>query len=209
MSSTLKIVNQGTVIGKNPLYRLFANTEECCQWFQANHLTATEIFCCYYTKAAGKKSLNHDEVLHVALRYGWIDGVASKLKEGIFCNRWVPRRKNSNWSYRNICITEQLIKDGLMQPNGMVEFNKRAIKDKEEVYRMENPDLSLAYLKKLKKDQEGYKYFKSQSESYQKNCFKWIMSAKREETQLARLHELIESNQDQSKVQRFTTVKKK
>ena len=79
-----------------------------------------------------------------------------------------------------------------MQPTGLKAFAAR-IENKSGIYSYEqrSTELKQPYAKLLKKNKAASNFFKKQSPSYRKMIDWWIISAKKEETRMARLAKLI------------------
>jgi len=107
--------------------QLFADQTAWAAWLQQHHATEPGIWLRLAKAASELQSINHAEALHVALRYGWIDGQAKKLDDDSWLQKFTPRGKRSVWSRRNVDLVERLIAAGEMHPAGMaaVEAAKR------------------------------------------------------------------------------------
>ncbi len=79
-----------------------------------------------------------------------------------------------------------------MRPIGLKAFAAR-LENKSGIYSYEqrSTELSEPYAKLLKKNNAAWNFFENQSPSYRKMIGWWIISAKKEETRLARLARLI------------------
>ena len=60
-----------------------------------------------------------------AICFGWIDGVRKTIDKESYLIRFTPRKPTSIWSAVNIKKVEELTKQGLMQPKGLLAFEKR------------------------------------------------------------------------------------
>src|SRR5262245_37483265 len=69
-------------------------------------------------------TLTYDEALLEALCHGWIDGQTRRRDEATYRQRFTPRRRRSQWSKRNVGITEQLLAEGKMHPAGVAEIER-------------------------------------------------------------------------------------
>jgi uncharacterized protein YdeI (YjbR/CyaY-like superfamily) len=107
--------------------QLFADQAAWAAWLQQHHATEPGIWLRLAKAASELQSINRAEALHVALRYGWIDGQAKKLDDDSWLQKFTPRGKRSVWSRRNVDLVERLIAAGEMHPAGMaaVEAAKR------------------------------------------------------------------------------------
>lgn len=87
-------------------------------WLSGNWQRKEGVWIRIAKKASGIVSVTHQEVLDVALCYGWIDGQRKRLDETYFLQKVTPRRPRSLWSKVNIAKVEALIEAGRMQPPG-------------------------------------------------------------------------------------------
>lgn len=72
---------------------------------------------------AAPTSLSHGTALPSALCFGWIDGQAGSRDDATYTVRFLPRRKRSTWSKRNVEIVAQLTAAGLMRPAGQAQVD--------------------------------------------------------------------------------------
>ena len=174
--------------------KFFSSAEQFRKWLERNHETESELFIGFHKKSSGKKSITYPEALDEALCFGWIDGVRRKINETSYTQRFSPRRPKSIWSLINIKHVERLKKQGRMQSAGLVVFGRREPR-RIGVYSFENSPLQLpaAYEKKFRQNKTAWDFFEQQAPSFKKVAIFWIMSAKKEETQMSRLLQLIEN----------------
>ena len=127
-----------------------------------------------------------------ALCFGWIDGIRKRVDEISYQIRFTSRRRGSIWSAINIKRAKELIRQKQMRPAGLKAFEVR-IKNKSGIYSYEqrSPELDAPYANLLKKNKPAWNFFKTQPPSYRKMISWWIVSAKKEETRIARLAKLI------------------
>jgi uncharacterized protein YdeI (YjbR/CyaY-like superfamily) len=102
----------------------FATQDEFRAWLDAEHARSDGIWIRFAKRASGIQTVVYDEVLDVALAYGWIDGQVRRLDDTYYLQRWTPRRARSRWSKRNRAKAEQLIASGAMQPAGLAEVER-------------------------------------------------------------------------------------
>ncbi|MBI3787823.1 MAG: YdeI/OmpD-associated family protein [Ignavibacteriales bacterium] len=188
----------------------FKTPSEWRKWLQKNHNKAEELWVGFYKKDSGKPSITWPESVDQALCFGWIDGVRKSLGDISYVIRFTPRKSRSIWSMVNIKRAKELSKLGLMRPAGLEAFNKRDEKQSN-LYSYENRTRGLesGYEKKLKADKEAWEFFRSQAPSYQHACGWWVMSAKKEETRLKRLSELINVSKNKQTVRLLTSPNKR
>src|SRR2546421_6950221 len=99
----------------------FKEPKELEKWLAKNHSQSPGIWMRIYKKDSGKKSVNYDQALDVALCYGWIDGLRKKYDALSFVQRFTPRRKRSAWSKRNREHVARLIECRKMRAAGLKE----------------------------------------------------------------------------------------
>lgn len=181
--------------------KFFATQLEFRKWLEKNHKKETELIVGFYKVNSGKPSMIWSESVDQALCFGWIDGVRRSIDEISYCNRFTPRRANSNWSDINIKKVEELTKLGLMTPEGQKAFDKRK-ENKSGLYSFENEPgkLSAAFEKLFKKNKSAWNFFTTQAPSYKRVIIYWILSAKQEKTRLARLEKTIQFSSQQKRV---------
>ncbi len=72
-----------------------------------------------YKKASGKQTVPYEQLVEVALCYGWIDGMMKGLDAEKYAQRFSPRRKRSSWTEANRAIARRLIEEGRMTEAGL------------------------------------------------------------------------------------------
>lgn len=177
----------------------FKTTEEFSRWLEENHTDQNELWVGYFKKNTERASLTWSESVDVALCFGWIDGVRKTIDEKSYKIRFTPRKTSSLWSAVNVKKVKALIKLGKMKPVGLELFEKRTDK---EGYSSEDRNVPLAkeYEKQIKANKPAWEFFNNLAPSYKRDSIWWVMSAKKEETQLRRLDVLITSSEDGLKI---------
>ena len=175
--------------------KFFATPQDFRNWLEKNHAIKTELFVGFHKKDSGKKSITYKQALDEALCFGWIDGVRKRLNDTSFVQRFTPRRAKSIWSLINVRHVERLRKEGRMQPAGLAAFEQREAK-RTGVYSFENRtrELSLEFMKQFQANKKAWDFFQSEPPYIKRVCIFWVMSAKKEETKIRRLEQLIESS---------------
>jgi uncharacterized protein YdeI (YjbR/CyaY-like superfamily) len=148
----------------------------------------------FYKKDSGKPSITWAESVDEALCVGWIDGIRKSVDAERYRIRFTPRRKGSIWSAVNIRRVGVLTEEKRMRPAGLKAFAER-LENKSGVYSYEQrrDQLEEPYAAILKKNRAAWAFFQAQAPYYRKTLGWWIVSAKREETRLARLKQLVEA----------------
>ena len=167
-------------------------------WLDEHHEKQDELLVGFYKVGSGKASITWPEAVDGALCFGWIDGVRKSLGESSYVIRFTPRRAKSVWSAVNIKRVAELSASGLMRPRGVQAFERRTGK-RSEIYAYEQrkgAKLDGAYEKQFRANQKAWKFFQAQPPWYQRTASWWVISAKKEETRLKRLGQLIEDSEN-------------
>ncbi|MCE5250196.1 YdeI/OmpD-associated family protein [bacterium] len=176
---------------------LFHTRAEFRNWLQRNYSRDESVWLIF---EKGKKSttLTPQEALEEALCFGWIDGQFKKYSESDgtkYIKLFSPRRKNSNWSERNRGLAEELIQSGLMTEHGLTKIEEAQREGmwspKKVKYTSENHIKMLEAA--LEEYPETYEKFKNYPPSGRKTLSGYFADAKKEETRMRRLAQIIEA----------------
>jgi uncharacterized protein YdeI (YjbR/CyaY-like superfamily) len=102
----------------------FADATAFETWLEQNADTATHVWIRIAKKATGVPSIDWTTAVDVALCFGWIDGIARRLDDEWYVQRFTPRRARSVWSKINRDRIERLTAEGRMRPAGLAEVEK-------------------------------------------------------------------------------------
>ena len=170
--------------------RFFANAEELRDWFRDHHDKLDEQWIGFYKKHTGIPSIDWAQSVDVALCFGWIDGLRKSLGATSYKIRFTPRRAGSRWSKRNVSRMEALTAEGLAEEAGLAVFRAR------DRYMPDDQTaagaLPASLEKRIRASPKAWGFFRATRLSYRKGASAWINSAKKEETRLRRLDQLIE-----------------
>lgn len=170
----------------------FKTPGEFRKWLTKNHDKKSELLVGFYKKDSGKQSITWSESVDQALCFGWIDGIRRRIDDLSYSIRFTPRKQRSTWSNVNIKRVGELKALGLMQPDGLKAFDaRREYRSGIYAYEQRSPELPPEYQKLLNKNKAAQKFFAAQPPSYRKTVHWYVVSAKREETRLKRLNEVI------------------
>ena len=172
----------------------FETPGELRAWLEGHHATAPELWVGFYKKASGKPSITWEESVEQALRFGWIDGVRQSVDEESYTIRFTPRKPTSNWSRINVAKVEELKGRGLMAPAGLRAYEARK-PERTGVYSFERREpavLPTEFDERLRANPAATDWFERRPPGYRKTAIHWVISAKREETRLRRLQQLID-----------------
>ncbi len=194
-----------------PKPTFFPTPSDFRAWFEARHDKFRELLVGFYKKDSGKPSITWPESVQVALCFGWIDGVRKSIDETSYMIRFTPRKPTSTWSAINIKSVQELTKKGLMHPAGLKAFAARDEK-KSAIYSYEQRNsarFTCEQAKQFRSNKVAWEFFRSQAPWYQRVTTFWVISAKREETKLKRLSELIGHSQNRRTLPQLIPTKKK
>ncbi|SFH20744.1 YdeI/OmpD-associated family protein [Pedobacter insulae] len=175
------------------------------KWLAKNHLSKQAVWVVFYKKAAEKASITWSESVDVALCFGWIDSKKIKIDEQKSHQFFSKRKPNSTWSKINKTKVEQLIADGLMADAGFktIEVAKQngSWNILDSVEDLVIPaDLELAF----NDNSRAKDFFLQLSKSSKKAILQWLVLAKRPETRIKRIAEVIELANQQKKPKHIT-----
>lgn len=182
----------------------FKTQKDFRKWLEKNHLTEKELLVGFYKTKSGKESINWSQSVDEALCFGWIDGMRKSIDEISYTIRFTPRRAKSIWSNVNLKKMEELKKNNLLFPAGIKIFELRE-ENRLSIYSFEQKELELpeAFKKKLRANKKAWKFFDSMPRTYKRSCAWWIISAKREETKISRMNQLIIDSANGEKLKQF------
>jgi uncharacterized protein YdeI (YjbR/CyaY-like superfamily) len=181
-----------------------ANRAEWRAWLHENHDKKQSIWLIYYKKNAGKPSLRYSEAVDEALCFGWIDSKSKPIDGEKYIQFFCKRKPNSTWSRVNKEKIKRLTEENLMTKAGfaVIEIAKQngswtILDDVEDL--LIPDDLALEFEKKPK----AMIYFSRLSRSDKRNMLQWLVLAKRNETRLKRIMEIVTLADEQQKPKQF------
>ncbi|HEY0142130.1 MAG TPA: YdeI/OmpD-associated family protein [Thermoanaerobaculia bacterium] len=168
----------------------FPSAEAFRKWLTRHHASASELWIGFWKVDSGRSGMTYKEAVDEALCFGWIDGIRKKVDEASYTNRFTPRKPRSNWSQINIRRIAELQAEGRMHPAGMKVFEERVVSTP---YSFESAPATLSpeLEKQFRANKKAWTYFEAQPPGYRRVILHWVMSAKKEETRVARLDKLI------------------
>jgi uncharacterized protein YdeI (YjbR/CyaY-like superfamily) len=109
--------------------------------------------------------------------------------------RFSPRKPSSIWSAVNMRNMDRLIKEKRVAPAGITAYQARK-ENRSGIYSYEQRAAELVepYASQFKRNKAAWKFFQTQPPGYRKIMNWYVVSAKQEQTRLARLRKLIEAS---------------
>lgn len=95
-----------------------SKAEQFWDWLSANAESASVIWAVILKKSTGRQTVTMDQLLEVAICWGWIDVRTKSVDDQQYGIRFVPRKSGGNWTAANRSIACRLIAEGRMQPSG-------------------------------------------------------------------------------------------
>ncbi|NJD18247.1 MAG: bacteriocin-protection protein [Gemmatimonadetes bacterium] len=139
--------------------------------------------------------MTYQEAVDEALCWGWIDGVKKKVDSDLYTNRFTPRKPVSKWSDVNLRRYAELEAAGRIAAPGKAAFT-RFDPAKHRAYSFEaRPDAFPPELEsEFRRHRGAWAFFTAQPPGYRRIAIHWVGSAKREETRLRRLAQLVSAS---------------
>lgn len=172
---------------------LFDGPEDFRTWLELHHESETELWMGLTKKHVEPRGLTWEEAVPEALCYGWIDSRAERIDEDLRRQRWTPRKKTSTWSRVNLDLVERLTAQGRMRPNGIDAWDARR-EDRQATYAYEQAGLLALperYAAQLAANAAAAAFWSRATGGYQKICINWVLSAKQQATNDARMDRLV------------------
>ncbi|WP_028658485.1 YdeI/OmpD-associated family protein [Nocardioides insulae] len=102
----------------------FEDAEAFEVWLADNASTASHVWVRIAKKGTGVRSVDWTTAVDVALCFGWIDGIARRIDDEWYVQRFTPRRTRSVWSKINRERIDRLTAEGRMRPAGLAEVER-------------------------------------------------------------------------------------
>jgi uncharacterized protein YdeI (YjbR/CyaY-like superfamily) len=185
--------------------RFFRSVHEFGEWLARHHASETELHVGLYKKHAAARGMTYPQAVDEAICWGWIDGVMRRLDDDAVVQRFTPRKVKSTWSLVNVAKVKALTAAGRMQPPGVAAFKARD-PARTGIYSFEKAKVAFTgpQSRTFKAAAKAWTWFNAQAASYTHAATHWVISAKKEETRVRRLTQLIEHSGEGKKLQRFT-----
>lgn len=161
-------------------------------WLAEHHAAESEVWLIFLKQGRGPDSLTYQQALDEALCFGWIDSIIQRIDDEKYARKFTPRQMSSSWSEVNRRRVAELIHAGRMQPPGLAKVTF-SLPDASQPPTPRpqftfTPDMQAIF----QANPQAWEYFNKQAPTVRRMNTGWVMSAKKEETRLRRLHELID-----------------
>ncbi len=170
----------------------FKNDKEWRKWLHENHNIHKGVELIFYKNDSNFESMRWEEAVKVAICYGWIDSTVRKLDEERRKQVFTPRKDKSVWSKLNKSYIEQLLKQNLIHESGLKKIALAKQNGSwETLDAVENLEIPEDLQNAFNENKMAFDNYKKFSPSYRKNYLYWLNQAKREETRIVRIAEII------------------
>ena len=170
------------------------NKNEWREWLELNHKKKDAVWLIFYKKSSPNFNLSWSESVDESLCFGWIDSTKKSIDQERFKQYFSKRRPKSNWSKVNKDKIKSLIDQGLFKEAG---YKSIEIAKENGSWTILDGIENLEIPNDLEQELSGHKgakeYFDSLSKSVKKALLYWVVSAKRRETRIKRILEIVES----------------
>lgn len=173
--------------------RIEAPTHEIWRkWLSENHLKEVVVEVLVHKKHTGKPSLSHQELMHDAICFGWIDTTIKRLDENTYLRRFARRNDKSKWSKNTLRYAKQLLADGKMSAEGIKRYKEGLSRPTHDDGIPENPDVPEDLKRALKSNKSLWEKFENMAPSKKKAQLRWLYRAKGSETRTKRIKQILE-----------------
>ena len=172
----------------------FSTPAEVESWFAENHGTSDGILITFAKKGSVVRTPTNDEVLDVALAYGWIDSQSKGLDENFFLLTFTPRRARSPWSQVNREKAEAMIAAGTMKPAGLAAVEQARANGRWEAAYAGSADFGTPqdFLDALRHNPKAAAFYESLSRQNKYAVYFRLNDAKKPETRARRIVKFVE-----------------
>lgn len=192
----------------------FASAAQWREWLSIHHAAEKVVWLIFFKVHTRRGGLRYDEALDEALCYGWIDSIVKRLDNERYMQKFTPRTNTFKWSDANVARVRRLIAEGRMTDVGLAKVGDRTILEREPAQTvrtradgMQNQDATAGTGKLPARPPEPEEpdfvreafaaepavdtAFRALTPGRRRLYLRWVLDAKREETRLKRLRELI------------------
>lgn len=174
--------------------RTFASAAEWREWLGKNHDREKELWLVFFKKHTGKRTFYYSQALDEALCYGWIDGILQRIDDATYQQRFTPRSRKTSWSEANLKRVRHLIDAGRMTKAGLEKLGTALERYEKEGVAHRPPrqeETSPELMSLMHQNPKAWNNFQILAPSLRRQYLGWVISAKKPETRMKRMTELI------------------
>jgi len=178
-------------------------------WLENNAATSPGVWLIYYKQQSGQPRVSYDEAVEKALCFGWIDSRPNAIDAERYMQLFSPRKAKSPWSKTNKIRVEKLIEQGLMTEAGFKAIEAAKQNGFWNIYdAIEAQEMAADFAQALAANTTARQNFEAFSDSSKKQILWYIESAKRPETRLKRIEQVVEAAEQNTNPLQYTARKK-
>ncbi|MFZ6053034.1 YdeI/OmpD-associated family protein [Halocola ammonii] len=168
------------------------NRKEWRNWLENNHISCQSVWVIFYKVKSDNHNLTWSEAVDEALCFGWIDSTKRPIDSERYKQYFSKRKPNSGWSKINKDKVEALTSKGLMAEAGLKTIAEAKENGSwsmmDEIEQLIIPD---DLKRALDQDGDARSFFMNLSKSKKKMLLHWVVVAKRKETRIKRIKEVV------------------
>jgi len=161
------------------------------RWLSRHHANATEIWLIFFKRHTGMPSIAYVDAVEEALCFGWIDSLIQRIDDDRYARKFTPRRSDAAWSASNRTRLAKLIAQGRMTAAGLAKVPHCRSEDPPGTPPAREPSLPVRLRRLLSGNRRAWESFRGLAPSHRRRYVRWIVAAKRPETQERRLRKAI------------------
>lgn len=164
------------------------------KWLADNFNTSTGAWLKLAKKASGLPTVAHDEILDLALCYGWIDAIRKGYDDQYFLQKFTPRRPKGTWSKRNVDSIARLTRAGRMQPSGIAEVERAQADGRWDAAYDSQANMTIPddFLAAVQKNPQAYATYKTLNRTNLFAIMFRLQTAKKPETRQRRFDKILD-----------------
>lgn len=170
----------------------FERDTDWYNWLINNHNKEKGVYLIFYKLELNIPTMRWEEAVKVAICFGWIDSTVKSLGNGKRRQYFCPRNPKSTWSALNKKYVKELTKEGLIHESGYkIIALAKAIGTWTAMDNVENGIIPADLQNAFDNNHVAFQNYQNFSKGYRKSYLSWLYSAKRDETRLNRITEII------------------
>lgn len=170
----------------------FERDTDWYNWLINNHNKEKGVYLIFYKLELNIPTMRWEEAVKVAICFGWIDSTVKSLGNGKRRQYFCPRNPKSTWSALNKKYVKELTKEGLIHESGYkIIALAKAIGTWTAMDNVENGIIPEDLQNAFDNNHVAFQNYQNFSKGYRKSYLSWLYSAKRDETRLNRITEII------------------
>ena len=180
------------------------NQKEWRKWLENHHQDHQSVWLIFYKVSSENHNLTWSEAVDEALCFGWIDSTKRTVDSERYKQYFSKRKPISNWSQINKDKVEALTAKGLMAEAGLKSIAEAKQNGSwsamDEVEQLIIPD---DLKKALENSDVAKSFFRNLSKSKMKMLLHWVVVAKRPETRIKRINEVVKDAAEEQMPKQF------